>query len=283
MDTISRRNLLAASGAAAALSVVPATAAEPVIKNGRVKQSVCAWCFTPMPLAELASSAAALGCKSVELVEPVDWPTLKQHGLICAMTPSHPLVKGLNHTENHAECLAKIRAAIEATAAAGFPNVITFSGNRNGINDDAGVKNSAKALKEVAGLAEEKKVTICMEVLNSRVDHPDYQCDRVEWAADVCKAVGSERVKMLFDIYHVQVMQGDVISRIRQFKDYIGHYHTAGVPGRNELDQQQELYYPAIMRAILETGYTGYVGQEFVPKAADKIASLREAVRICDV
>ena len=291
MNPISRRTLLAGSGAAVAFSSLAGRADDSTgsaIVNGRINQSVCSWCFRPMPLDQLASAAAALGCKSVELLRPNDWSVLKEHGLVCAMTSTHSLEKGLNHTENHAECLTAIRTAIEATSAAEFPNVITFSGNRDGISDEEGLANTVAALKQVVGLAEKSRVTICIEVLNSRVDekdkgHPDYQCDRVEWAAEVCKQVGSDRVKMLFDIYHVQIMQGDVIQRIRQFKDYIGHYHTAGVPGRHELDNQQELNYPAIMKEIVASGFTGYVGQEFIPRAEDKLDSLRAAVKLCDV
>lgn len=289
MNKISRRSLLTAASGTAALAAISATADEPWrITNGRINQSVCSWCYKPVQIAELARAAAALGCKSVELLRPSDFPIVKDHGLICAMTSTHPLVKGLNHVENHAECLEVIRTAIDANAEVGFPNVITFSGNRAGISDEEGIRNMVKALKQIAGHAEKQKVNICIEVLNSRVGeenkgHPDYQCDRVEFAAAVIDGVGSDRVKILFDIYHVQIMQGDLLTRIRKFKDYIGHYHTAGVPGRNELDEDQELFYPAIMREIVATGFQGYVGQEFIPKADDKLAALAAGVRICDV
>ncbi|MGQ9575282.1 MAG: TIM barrel protein [Thermoguttaceae bacterium] len=258
-----------------------------VVTKGRIKQSVCPWCFEPMPLKTLAEQAAAMGILSVELVPPKDWPILKRHGLICALSSSHGFVEGWNHRENWPMCQEKLTQAIEATAAAGFPSVITFSGFRKGMPDDVGLDNTVAGLKTVIGLAEKNKVNLCIEVLNSRVDvqmkgHPDYMCDKVEWAVEVCRRIGSPRMKILFDIYHVQIMQGDLITRIRQFHEYIGHYHTAGVPGRNEIDDSQEINYPAVMREIVKTGYTGYVGQEFIP-TRDPIQSLREAVRLCDV
>ncbi len=257
------------------------------VTKGRIRQSVVSWCYEPMPLETLARHAAAIGLKAVENVEPKDWGILKRYGLACAMTVGHGFVDGMNHKENHAMCVEKLRACIEANGEAGFLNVITFTGMRKGMPDDVGLQNTVLGLKQVIGEAERKKVNLCLEVLNTRVDadmkgHPDYMCDNVEFAVEVCKRVGSERMKILFDIYHVQIMQGDVITRIRQYHQYIGHYHVAGVPGRNEIDDTQEVNYPAIMRAILATGYTGFVGQEFIP-TRDPIQSLREAVRICDV
>jgi len=265
----------------------------PAVTKGRIRQSVCDWCFignsSPQPwtLEELCQKAKALGILSVELVQPKDWPILKKYGLVCAMAPSHGFVKGWNHKENWPMCKEKIEQAVDAAAEAGFPNVITFSGFREGMADDVGLENTVAGLKTVIGYAEKKKVTLCIEVLNSRVDvemkgHPGYMGDTVEWCVEVCKRIGSERMKILFDIYHVQIMQGDLITRIRQFKEYIGHYHVAGVPGRNELDENQEINYPPIMRAIVETGFQGYVAQEFIP-TRDPLQSLREAVRLCDV
>jgi hydroxypyruvate isomerase len=254
---------------------------ENAVLKGRLKQSVCAWCFN-MNLDEFAQKAAAMGLKSIELVEPKDWPTLKKHGLICAMTPSHPIDQGFNNKANHEKCIAALKTSIDACADAGFPNAITFSGNRDGIPDDLGLENSVVGLKKVIGYAEQKNVNVCIEILNSRLNHKGYMCDTAEWAAELCKQVGSPRMKILFDIYHVQVQQGDIIARINQFQQYIGHYHTAGVPGRHELDDTQELNYPAIMRAIAETNFQGYVGQEFTP-TRDPMKSLREAVRLCDV
>ena len=254
---------------------------ECVVKNNRINQSVCGWCYR-VPMEKFAAYAAKIGLKSIEIVGPKSWPVLKKHGLVCAMSNSHGISKGLNRKENHEECLAKIRKSIEETAEAGFPNVICFSGNRAGMDDEEGLENCVIALKQVVGLAEQKKVTICMELLNSKRNHKDYMCDRTHWGAKVAKKVGSERLKLLYDIYHMQVQEGDVIATIREYKDYIGHYHTAGVPGRNEIDETQELYYPAIMKAIVDTGFKGYVGQEFIPKR-DPLKSLAEAVKLCDV
>jgi hydroxypyruvate isomerase len=240
-----------------------------------------------MPAPELIGHAAKLGLKSVELVGTEHWPLLKKNGLICAITGSHGFAKGFAHTEEHGECLASLRKSIDATAEAGWPNVITFSGFRRGISDEDGIRNMVAGLKKIAGYAEQKKVTVCLEMLNSRVDvemkgHPDYFCDSIDRSLEICKQIGSERVKLLFDIYHVQIMHGDVIARLGQCHAYIAHYHTAGVPGRAEIDDTQELNYTAIMKAIVETGYRGYVGQEFIP-TRDKVKSLSEAVRICDV
>jgi hydroxypyruvate isomerase len=280
---------LALSAAATLPSAVRATD-EPQLytaKNGRIQQSVIHWCFKPMPVEELANHSARMGLKSVELVSPESWPTLKKLGLICAISSSHGFTKGFAHKEEHAECLETLRKQIDLTSEAGFPNIITFSGFRRGISDEEGMKNMVDGLKQIVGHAEKKKVTVCLEMLNSRVNiemkgHPDYFCDKIEMAVEVCKRVGSERMKVLFDIYHVQIMEGDIIARIKQYHPYVGHYHTAGVPGRNELDDTQEINYVPIMKAIAETGYKGYVGQEFIP-TRDKALALNEAVKLCDV
>ena len=265
-------------------------AAEPALyqaKNGRINQAVGPWCFRPMPVEELAAHGVKMGLKSVELVGPDKFALLKQLGLVCAISGSHGFAKGFAHVEEHAECLKVLTERIDATSAAGFPSIITFSGFRRGISDEEGTKNMVDGLKKIAGHAEKKKVTVCLEMLNSRVavemkGHPDYFCDDIDRSVEICKRVGSERVKVLFDIYHVQIMHGDVIVRLKQHKDWIGHYHTAGVPGRNEIDDTQEINYAPIMKAIAETGYQGYVGQEFIP-LRDKVASLNQSVRICDV
>jgi len=300
---LTRRGLLTgALGAAATAVGVPRVGraaddkpwlTQPAVTNGRINQSVCNWCFMgdcsvkPMTLDELCAHAARMGIQSVELVDAPDWPTLKKHGLVCALANSHGFVKGWNHKENWPMCKEKIVEAVDACAAAGFPSVITFSGFREGMPDDVGLENTVAGLKTVVGYAEKKKINLIFEVLNSRVDvemkgHPGYMGDSVEWCVEVCKRVGSDRLKILFDVYHVQIMQGDIITRIFQFKDYIGHYHTAGVPGRNELDENQELNYPPIMRAIVATGYHAYVAQEFIPMR-DPVKVLWEAVKLCDV
>jgi hydroxypyruvate isomerase len=230
-----------------------------------------------------AEQVASLGLRGIDLVEPAQWDILKRFGLICTMTPSHGIVKGLNDPANHDECLMRIRNAIEATAAARFPNVICFSGNRTGkISDEAGLRNCNRAIKRVIRLAEKKKVTLCMELLNSKINHPRYMCDNTRWGAELVKRVGSERFKLLYDIYHMQVQEGDVIDTIRKHVEVIGHYHTAGVPGRGEIHEGQELYYPAIMRAIAQTGFKGYVAHEFTVKHRH-IDALRRAAMICDV
>lgn len=297
---ITRRAMLAGTVAAGATGIVrgtTATAAEATenvpaadwrIQNGRIKQSVVPWCFRPMPVDELAKAAADMGMGSVELVGTEHWPTLKKLGLTCAIASSHGFERGWNNKKNWDFCRERLTKSVEAAADFGCPNVITFSGMLGDIDPEEGKRNTIEGLKAVIGLAEKKKVNLAIEMLNTRVDvemkgHPGYQCDSIEWAAEVCDAVGSDRMKILFDIYHVQIMQGDVITRIRKYKDYISHYHTAGVPGRNELDNRQEINYPAIMQAIVETGYQGFVGQEFIPTWDDKVAALRHAARLCDV
>lgn len=289
--SLSRRSLLRTLAGAAVVGAVgplgqAAVAAE---RRGRIKQSVCLWCYNSylkkagMDLDQFAAVCAKLGLKSIELVGPDQWPTLKKHGLLCAMTPSHGITKGLNRVANHEECLAKVREGIDQSAAAGFPNVICFSGNRDGMDDAEGLKNCVAGLKEVAGYAEEKKVTICLEYLNSAVNHKDYMADSTKWCVELVHRVGSPRVKVLYDIYHAGIQKEDVLADIRQHHDCWGHYHTGGVPGRNEIDQTQTQDYAQIMRAIAETGYQGYVGQEFIPKNPDALQSLEQAVTLCDV
>ncbi len=256
-------------------------------KNGRIRQSVVPWCFNPMPVPELAEHAAKLGIESVELCDPKHWPALKALGLTCAIAGSHGFSKGFAHREEWDECLAILRQRIDECAAAGVERVITFSGFRRGISDEEGMANMVAGLKKIAPIAEEKKVTLCIEMLNSRVDvqmkgHPDYFCDDMERTVEICRRIGSERVKVLFDIYHVQIMHGDLITRIRQHAPFIAHVHTAGVPGRAEIDDTQEICYPPLMQALVDIGYKGFVGQEFIP-VREKVASLAEAVRLCDV
>jgi hydroxypyruvate isomerase len=256
--------------------------------KGRIKQSVALWCFQKYWTVEQTCQIAKdLGCRSVELVEPKDWPLLKKYGLVCALHGSHWFDDGMNNPKYHDMCIGKMRKSIDECAAAGFPNVITFTGSAGPISPEDGIKNCVTGYKKIIGYAEKKKVNLCLEILNSRVavemkGHPGYQGDHTEYCMEIIKQVGSPRMKLLFDIYHVQVMDGDIISRIRQYKDYIGHYHTAGNPGRNEIDDTQEINYRAVMKAIVETGYTGYVGQEFMP-TRDPLESLREAVILCDV
>ena len=252
------------------------------------KHSVCRWPFNKLTVDELARMAKELGIHSVELLEPAEWAIAARHGLTCAMgyatvpDPRTRLTRGFNRIENHAWLIPAYERAIPLAAAARVPNLICFSGNREGLSDEEGLDACASGLRALMPAAERHGVGICMELLNSKVDHPDYQCDRTPWGAALVKKVGSQRFKLLYDIYHMQIMEGDVIRTIRDNRDYIGHYHTAGVPGRHEIDATQELYYPAVMRAIAETGFSGYVAQEFIP-TRDPRTALAEAVRICTV
>jgi hydroxypyruvate isomerase len=290
LRTIVTTAALGLGAQAAARAATPAAkdaSSKEGVKNGRIQQSVVGWCFNPMPVPELAQHSAALGLKSVELCDPKFWPELKKLGLTCAIAGSHGFAKGFAQPAEHEECLTMLRKRIDESAAAGVERVITFSGFRRGLSDEVAMKNMVDGLKKIVGYAEQKKVTLCLEMLNSRVaenmkGHPDYFCDDIERSVEVCRRVGSERMKVLFDIYHVQIMHGDVIKRIKEHAPFIGHVHTAGVPGRNEIDDTQELNYPPIMRALLDIGYKGFVGQEFIP-TRDKIASLAQGVRICDV
>ncbi len=292
---VTRRVALQTAAAAAALGLSgrarPAFAAESGapyrIKHGRIRQSVVPWCFNPMTVPELARHSAAMGLQSVELCDPKFWPELKQLGLTVAIAGSHGFARGFAQPSQHEECLKILRDRIDQCAAAGVERVITFSGFRKGLSDDDAMRNMVDGLKRIVGHAEQKKVTLCLEMLNSRVaenmkGHPDYFCDDIERSVEVCRRIGSPRMKVLFDLYHVQIMHGDLITRIRQHRDYIGHVHTAGVPGRAEIDDTQEMNYPPLMRALLEIGYQGFVGQEFIPRR-DKIASLAQGVQICDV
>jgi hydroxypyruvate isomerase len=280
------------AGAAALPKSVLAEEKKPAL-NGRVNQSVCQWCYPHLSLEELCAAAAEMGLKSVELIQPADFATAKKHGLICAMTgfPTTKIgdvtVGGIgncwNRLEYHDTLVPIYEAQIKATAEAGFPNQICFSGNRAGMPDEVGLENCVTGLKRILPLAEKLGVTVCMELLNSRVNHPDYMCDRTAWGVELCKRISSERFRLLYDIYHMQIMEGDVIATIRANHQYFAHYHTGGVPGRHEIDDTQELNYPAIMRAILDTGFKGYVAQEFVPARPDVVASLRQGMQICDV
>lgn len=254
------------------------------VLKGNINHSVCQWCYKDLPLEELVKSAKAMGIKSVELLNADQWNVALKHGLTCAMAYASPvgLNKGFNDPSLHEQFLKDYTANIPKAADAGLKNVICFSGNRNGISDEAGLENCARGLEPVLKVAAKHNITVCMELLNSKVDHKDYQCDHTEWGVKLCEKLGSANFKLLYDIYHMQIMEGDVIATIRKYKNYIGHYHTGGVPGRHEIDESQELYYPAIMRAIVETGFKGFVAQEFMP-AKDPLKSLEASIKICDV
>jgi len=261
----------------------PAESNKPLKNN--IKQSVCRWCFQDMPLEQLCVAAKAMGIKAIDLVGPADWPTLKKHGLDSPMCNGAEinLTDGFNDPQFHARLQKQYAEMIPKVAAAGYTNLICFSGSRRGMSDEVGLANAVQGLQPLMALAEKHKVVLVMELLNSKIDHHDYQADRTSWGVALAKRLGSEHFKLLYDIYHMQIDEGDVIRTLTDNHAYVAHYHTAGVPGRHELDENQELNYPAIMRAIKATGFQGFVAQEFIPKQTDKLASLRQAVRLCDV
>jgi len=297
-EGISRRTVFGAAAvglaAAAALPRRTAQADDTAADKGNIKQSIARWCFAPYwSIEENAAIAAKLGCASVELVPPKDFPVLKEHGLRCAIAtldlhPDPPFVKGMNNPRYHPRVLKATRDAIDACASYGFSNVISFTGMREDIPNDVGADNCVKGYKQIIGYAERMGVTLCLEMLNTRdathpmKGHPGYQGDHTEYCIDIIRRVGSPNLKFLMDIYHVQIMDGDVIRRIHQYKDLIAHVHTAGNPGRGELNDDQEICYRAVMRALVDIGYDGYVGHEFIP-TQDPLAGLREAVAVCDV
>ena len=226
-----------------------------------------------------------MGISSIELQGPEEWPVIQKHGLTCAMPwgAGKGINDGWNDPKLHDELLASYEEVIPKAANAGLDKILCFSGNRKGMSDEQGLENCALGLKRLMKTAEKHKVTVTMELLNSKVNHKDYMCDRTAWGVELAKRIGSERFKLLYDIYHMQIMEGDVIATIRKYHPYFSHYHTGGVPGRNEINNTQELNYPAIMQAIADTGYKGFVGQEFIPKRKDKLASLKESIKICDI
>jgi hydroxypyruvate isomerase len=281
VSTLLQKHLLAADQAAGAT-------------KGKVKHSVCKWCYKDIPLETLCAAAADIGLESIELLDPPDFATMKKYGLHCAMVsyPTAPgpdgrkigsIPHGFNRLENHDLLVQAYEPLMKTSAEAGFKQIICFSGNRDGMSDAQGLENCAAGLKRLLPLAEKLGVTLVMELLNSKVNHPDYMCDHSAWGVALCEKLGSGHFKLLYDIYHMQIMEGDVIATIRKDHRWFAHYHTGGVPGRAEIDDTQELHYPAIVRAIQETGYTGYLGQEFIPKRQDKLGSLKQAVGICSV
>lgn len=253
--------------------------------SNKINHSVCQWCYGSIPLEEFAKAAKEIGLKSIELLGPDQWAVVQKYGLTCAMAyaTDQGLNKGFNDPTLHEKFLKDYSTNIPKAADAGLKSVICFSGNANGLSAEKGIENCARGLEPVLKVAEKHNILVQMELLNSKVDHKDYQCDHTEWGVKLAEKLGSPNFKLLYDIYHMQIMEGDVIATIRKHQKYIGHYHTGGVPGRNEIDDTQELNYPAIMRAIAETGFTGYVAQEFIPKRPDKLASLKQGVGICDV
>ncbi|WP_235296564.1 hydroxypyruvate isomerase family protein [Portibacter marinus] len=254
--------------------------------NGNVNHSVCRWCYGGIPWEEFIEGIKGIdGLKSVELTTVEEWPMLIKNGLTCALGtgPFANIVEGFNDPGNHDKLIQPYLGLIDNAAEYGIPSIIVFSGNRNGMDDETGLENCAVGLEKVVRHAEKKGVTVVMELLNSKVDHKDYMCDHTAWGVKLAEKIGSDRFKLLYDIYHMQIMEGDVIRTIKDNHQYIAHYHTGGNPGRNEIDETQELFYPAIMRAIVETGYDGWVAQEFIPTWDDKMKALNHGVRTCDV
>jgi hydroxypyruvate isomerase len=288
MSTISRREALVTAGAALAGSALPsqrgAMAAEGLVKKGRLKQSVCRWCYEKIPLPEFCKAVAGMGLTAIDLIEEKDWPLLKEHGLICSMgwKTGGDIANGLNDPANHDLIVNGLVEALPRAAKAGVPNLIAFFGNKKGRSDEDAIKNCVTGLNRVKKAAEDSGVTVCVELLNSKVDHKDYQGDRTWFGVEVVKQVASPRVRLLYDIYHMQIMEGDVIRTIRDNKEWIAHFHTGGVPGRHELDDTQELNWRTVAKAIADTGFKGYLAHEFVP-TRDPLTSLREAVVLCDV
>lgn len=281
---LTRRDLMAgAAGVVAAGAVGKASAAEAAPLKGRLKQSVCRWCYGGMSLEDLCRNAKEMGILSVELLGEREWPVVKQFGLTCAVANGPGgITEGWNRPANHDRLVRESERLLPLIKEAGLPNMIVFSGNRAGMPDDEGLANCATGLKRIMPLAEQLGVTVIMELLNSKRSHKDYMCDKTPWGVELCKRVGSPRFKLLYDIFHMQIMEGDVIDTIRENKEFIAHYHTGGVPGRNEIDETQELNYRRIAQAIVETEFTGYFAHEFIPKR-DPMASLRAAVQLCDV
>jgi hydroxypyruvate isomerase len=296
-SAMSRRTAIRkAAGYTAAAAATPlltklarGQSAEPVKLKGNIHQSVCRWCYGKIKLDDLCVAGLGMGLTAIDLLDPVDFPTIKKYGLVCSMV-SNPTLDGLggitkafNRVEHHDKLVQAYEQRLKETADAGYERLICFSGNRAGLDDAQGLENCALGLKRLLPLAEKLNVTLCMELLNSKRNHKDYQCDHVSWGTELVKRLSSERFKLLYDIFHMQIMDGDICDTIKENHAYFDHYHTGGVPGRAEIDETQELNWPRIMQAILATGYKGYVAQEFVPKRSDALASLRQAVQICDV
>jgi hydroxypyruvate isomerase len=275
-------------GNSAAAYMATTTQGEAAPLKGRIRHSVCRWTFGHLSLPQLCQLAQKIGFAAIDLIGPKEWPVLKDNGIDSSMCNGAEisLTEGWNNPQYHATLIKNYTDHIEWVAKAGYKNLICFSGNRKGMDDETGLKNCVTGLKQILSLAEQKGVVIQMELFNSKVDHKDYMCDKSAWGIELCKRLGSPNFKLLYDIYHMQINEGDVIRTIRDYHTYFGHYHTAGVPGRHEIDDTQELFYPAIMQAIVATGYTGYVAQEFIPTGksdADKAKALKKAVRLCDV
>jgi hydroxypyruvate isomerase len=288
MSHVSRRDLLKSVASGVAMASLPSVSwseqTTPIQRKGNIRQSVSRWCYQKIPLEQLCAYSAQIGLKAVDLLDVNEWEVPRRHGLICSMgyAGGGTIEDALNRTENHAAIEEAFRKNIPIAAKLGVPNVITFSGNRNGMSDEEGAKNTIAGLNRLKKIGEDNGVNICMELLNSKVDHHDYMCDHSAWGLQVVQAVNSPRVKLLYDIYHMQIMEGDLVRTIQKNIDWLGHFHTGGVPGRHELDGTQEVQWDGVMRGIAATNYRGYVAHEFVP-ARDPLTSLRQAADLCDV
>ncbi|MDQ3018103.1 MAG: TIM barrel protein [Bacteroidota bacterium] len=281
-----RRSLLKNISLASAASLLPVTISTPKTTSSRQFQhSVCRWCYSTISLEEMCDMAKECGIQSIELLNPDEWDTVLKRGLKVGLSNGSPLgiQKGWNHLKYHGQLQSDLLNLIPKAAEKGIPQIIVFSGNRDGISDEEGMEMCAKGLDPVVKLAEQYNIQLVMELLNSKLNHPDYQCDLTTWGVKLVDKIGSTHFKLLYDIYHMQIMEGDVINTLTTFKDYIGHFHTAGVPGRHEIDDTQELFYPAIMKAISATGFKGFVAQEFIPVSGDPVKSLKKAIEICSV
>lgn len=286
------KNLISGTAALAFANKIDANESNEVIDiyplKGNINHSVCRWTYNHLKLEELCVLVKKTGFSAIDLVGPKEWNVLKKHGIDSSMCNGAEinLVDGWNDKKNHAVLIKNYTDHIELVAKAGYKNLICFSGNRRGMDEETGMKNCVEGLKQIMGLAEKSGVTIQMEVFNSKVDHKDYMADNTKWPIELCKRLGSPNFKILYDIYHMQISEGDIIHTITDNHQYFGHYHTAGVPGRNEINETQELFYPAIMKGILATGYKGYVAQEFIPTGKtneEKAKALKTAVKICDI
>ncbi|MDR5590687.1 hydroxypyruvate isomerase family protein [Christiangramia sp. SM2212] len=295
-DKINRRKLLKNLGLGAGIvslggvgDIVAGNGKFEILKansfSGKINHSVCRWCYQDIPLQDFAKACAEMGIKGIDLLKPSEWETVEKEGLVCSMATDDfaSITDGFNDPANHASLQEKYKGLIKKASEHNIKNVICFSGNRNGMDEEMGIKNCVTGLTPLLEYAEELDVNLVMELLNSKVDHADYMCDHTEWGVKLAKALGKPNFKLLYDIYHMQIMEGDVIRTIRENHEYINHYHTGGNPGRNEINDSQELNYPAIIEAIYDTGFDGFVAQEFIPTYDDKLSALQEGINICDI
>jgi len=279
------KKMILGGAAAGTLTSLDWKETKPLVLKGNINHGVCAWSMRPLTLEELCAGIKKVGVGAIDLIGPNNWEILKKYDIHCSMCNGAEIgiSDGFNDPQFHAQLEKNYTEEIPLVAKAGYKNIIAFSGNRRGMDDETGMKNCEAGIKKILSLAEKNGVIITMELLNSRVDHKDYMCDKSAWGIELCKRISSENFKLLFDIYHMQIDEGDIIRTIRNNHQYFGHYHTAGNPGRNDLDDKQEIYYPPIMQAIVDSGFKGYVSHEFIPKGEDKIAALGHAVQVCDV